>query len=484
MTGQDMPRSAPIAELVAIIGLAALSAGCTHSGDPHRAPRLAYLDTLSGSFADPEAPTGPLAAEAPPQSVSAGPAGWWRVAGDPALESLLAKAAIANNDVLAGAARLAQAQALRSTAAAARLPRIDASADVSRTDSLRGPRGLSRESLSVQIDLGWDPDVFGRLRKDASAARADLAAAGFDLDNLQRIVRLEVIRTYVAYRALETRLQYVGISAQRQQDILDMVEKRYALGLSVETDRQQARLQLLQVRSLEPLLRNERNQLRNRLAVLAGTTASALDPLLDHPAGIPAFAPPANLGVPADVVRLRPDVRAAESRLMAAGERIGAARAALLPQLSIGATLSTAAPSPAGLFDAIIAQTVGRITQSLFAGGAQKAAVARNRAVADEALAAWRNAILLALESCENALSAARTAQARLAINRQALDAAERAAQQARRQHELGLIDFFVVLAAEQALLSQREELVNTAAAHATALAELHAALGETEPAS
>ncbi|MCX7285350.1 MAG: TolC family protein, partial [Novosphingobium sp.] len=87
-----------------------------------------------------------------------------------------------------------------------------------------------------------------------------------------------------------------------------------------------------------------------------------------------------------------------------------------------------------------------------------------------------------ALENCENALSAARTSQARLAINAEALEAAEQAAQQARRQHELGLIDFFVVLAAEQSLLSQREELATTAAANAIAIAELRASLGEPGP--
>jgi len=213
--------------------------------------------------------------------------------------------------------------------------------------------------------------------------------------------------------------------------------------------------------------------------VLIGGNAAPDGLTLDKPGVIPEFPAPANLGVPADVVRLRPDVRAAENRLLAAGERIGSARAALLPQFSIGATLSTAAPSPAGLFDAIIGQTVGRIAQSLFAGGAQKAAVARNRAVADEALALYRNSILQALEACENALSAARTSRARLAINTEALEAAEQAAQQARRQHELGLIDFYVVLAAEQSLLSQRDELASAAAANAIALAEMHAALGE-----
>lgn len=458
----------------ALLGLMVLVAGCNHADDPHRAPRIAYLETLPASFDDPEQELAALSG-----GTASAQAAWWQSASDPALDSLLARAATANNDILIGAARLAQARALRGAARAAQLPRVDAGISASRDDTLHGPAFRDGNTVSAQIDLGWDPDLFGRLRRDTAAARADLSAAGFDAENLQRVVRLEVIRTYVTLRAVEARLGFVALSMQRQQDILDMVEKRYQLGISVETDRQQARLQLLQVQALEPQLRNDRNQLRNRLAVLTGVTSVALDPLLNKPAAIPVFAAPTGLGIPADVVRQRPDVRAAENRLLAAGERIGAARAALLPQLSLGATLSTVAPSPAGLFDAVIAQTVGRIAQSLFAGGAQKAAVARSRAIADEALAAYRGTILQALESCENAISTARTSRARLAINAEALKAAEQAAQQARRQHELGLIDFFVVLAAEQALLSQRDELAATAASNAIAIAELRASLGE-----
>lgn len=459
-----------------LVLVAAMLAGCTHTDDAHRQPRIAYLQTLAPGFDDPEATVATLPAQ---EAVEA--PDWWRAAGDPALDALLAKAMTDNNDIMVGAARLAQARAFRGAAVAARLPRLDAVFGASRDAGVRGPSIGNRESYAAEINLGWDPDLFGRLRKDAAAAREDVAAAGFDLDNLQRILRLEVIRTYVACRTVEARIGFAALSVQRQQDILDLVERRFRLGIAVETDLQQARLQLLQVKALEPQLRNERNQLRNRLAVLTGVASTALEPLLDQPAAIPAFPAPSSLGVPADVVRQRPDVRAAERRLIAAGERIGAARAALLPQFSIGASLSTVSPNPAGLFDTIISQTIGRITQSLFAGGAQKAAVSRNRAIADEALAAYRNTILLALESVENALSAGRTTQIRLAISAEALEAAERAAQQARRQNELGLIDFYIVLAAEQSLLAQRDEMAAANAASAIAMAELRAALGERQ---
>lgn len=450
-------------------------AGCTRASDPHRMPRLDYLETLPVVFDDPEAGSGPVEG-----TTVADPSDWWVTAGDPVLDQLLAQADLANNSIAVAAARLAQAEAGRRVVRAAQLPTLGASLQYEGRETVRGPGSAGPDAFSGQIDLGWDPDLFGRLRSNAQAARADLAAAGFDLADVRRVIRNEVIRTYVQYRAAEARLDYVGLSASTQRDILDMVEKRYQLGIAVETDRQQARLQYLQVTAIEPELRNERNQLRNRLAVLLGGTSAPLGDLLGKTGQVPAFAALPAIGIPTDLVRNRPDVRAAEARLLAAGERIGAARAALLPQISLSGTLSTLAPTPSGLFDAIIGQTLGRIAQSLFAGGAARAAVAQNKAAADEALAQYRQSILVALESTENALSAVRTGEARVAINLEALGAAELAAAQARRQNELGLIDFYVVLAAEQNLLAQRDRLVLAQASYAIAVADLHASLGDT----
>jgi NodT family efflux transporter outer membrane factor (OMF) lipoprotein len=451
-------------------------AGCTRPTDPHRIPRLEYLDTVPQDFDDPEAAFGRIGPVA--QDSEAGLDQWWLPAGDPALNALLARADDANNDIMVASARLAQVSAARKTAAAAQLPSLGASLQYDRRDSVRGAPLPQTGNYNAQLDLGWDPDLFGRLRSNAQAARADLAAAGFDVENIRRLVRNEVVRTYVSYRAVEARLAYVALSAKTQHDILDMVERRYQLGISVETDRQQARLQWLQVIAIEPQLRNERNQLRNRLAVLLGGPTQPLDEMLGNTGVVPLFAAPPQIGIPMDLVRNRPDVRAAEGRLLAAGERIGAARAALLPQITLNGTLSTFAPTPSGLFESIIAQTLGRVVQSLFAGGAARAAVEQNKAAADEALALYRNSILTALESTENALSAVRTSQARMTINREALEAAELAAAQARLQNELGLIDFYVVLAAEQNLLAQRDELVLAQAANAIAIADLHASLG------
>lgn len=463
-------------------GTALLAAGCAHGEDPHRAPLIAYRDSLPTAYVGAIPPSQDGAA-----SAVTGSAGWWRSARDPLLETLVERALEANNDLAAAAARVGQARAQARIARGAQLPRLDAALQTNRSENLRGggtggtggaggSGGNTR--LEAEIDFGWDPDLFGRLRADRRAALADLRAAGLDLENVRRIVVNDLVRSYVAYRVIEARLANAELSRKAQQDISDATERRYNLGLAVETDRQQARLQLLQVRALLPRLADERNQLRNRIAVLLGQAPQELTGMLDVQGGIPAFAGPPALGVPADLVRQRPDVAAAESRLLAAGERIGAARAALLPQLTLGGSLTSAASSPAGLIDTIIGQAFGRIAQSLFAGGARRAEVARNRALADEALADYRTSVLGALQSVENALSALRSAEERLVLDREGVEAARRAAENARRQYELGLIDFFVLLAAEQNLLAQRDQFVATQADHASATADLYAALG------
>lgn len=451
-----------------------LLAGCAHDDRPASGPQIAYRADVPaaylGSFGKGSEQGAQTAIER---------SQWWRSAGDPLLNDLVVTALLANNDVAAAAARVGQASALARTARGARLPSLDAAIDVNRAQNLRGPLETGSDTvLNARIDLGWNPDLFGQLRADQRAAQADLAAAGLDLANVRRILVNDLVRTYVAHRAIEGRLANAELSRRAQQDIMDTLERRYQLGLATETDRQQARLQLLQVRALLPQLNDERNQLRNRIAILLGEAPQDAAFLLDRAGEIPIFDGPADLGIPADLVRLRPDVAAAESRLLAAGERIGAARAALLPQLTLGGTLSSAAANPAGLFDAIIGQVFGRLAQSLFAGGRAREQVARNEAAAGEALALYRSSVLGALESVENALSALRSAEERLTLDREGVNAAAQAAQQARRQYDLGLIDFFVLLAAEQSLLAQRDQLVASQADQAFAIADLYAALG------
>ena len=403
---------------------------------------------------------------------------WWRRFDDPKLVALAERTLAANQDIAQAAARLAQARARDRGAAAARLPTLGVSLDAART--LARPAAFTgpRTQFDGALDLGWDPDLFGGLASGRRAARAGLAAAGYDLASVQRAAVAEMAADYVAYRGLSARIANAEAALAAQRELLDVIRRRAASGIAVASDVEQARLQLLQVEALIPQLSDARNQAANRIAVLAGAPPGRLGALLDGPATVPSAAALPSVGVPADLLRRRPDVMAAEQRVLAAAASVGVARAQLFPKLSIGGVISATAFSLPSLIDSLVSSVVGGISQTLFDGGRNRAALTESRAATDEAVAAYRAAILAAMEDVEDALSATRATADWVRIDRDARDAAERNAELMRGQYDIGLTDLFILLDAEQQLRDQRDDLLVAETAQATAAIRLYVALG------
>ncbi|MGN6277571.1 MAG: efflux transporter outer membrane subunit [Sphingomonas sp.] len=402
---------------------------------------------------------------------------WWTRFGDPTLVTLAERTLAANQDIAQAAARVAEARAGDREAAAARLPTLGVSLDASRTVTRPAAFAGPRTHLDGEVDLGWDPDLFGGLASAHGAAKAQLAAAGYDLASVQRAAVAEVAANYVTYRGLTARIANAQEALSAQRELLDVIEHRAASGIAVESDVQQARLLLLQVSALVPQLTDARNQAANRIAVLIDVPPGALGTLLDGPVTIPDAAAP-SLGVPADLLRRRPDVMAAEQRLLAAASEVGVAKAQLYPHLSLGGVLSASAFSLPGLADSLVSSLIGGITHTLFDGGRARAAVAGRRAATDEALAAYRAAILTAMEDVQNALSASTTTADWVKIDRDAVSAAERNATLTRGQYDIGVTDLFILLDAEQQLHDERDDLLVAETAQASATIALYTALG------
>jgi NodT family efflux transporter outer membrane factor (OMF) lipoprotein len=442
----------------------------------------ALLAGCAGSL--PEVPI--RAAQALPDQYSA-PSGtrtapdmtrWWRRFHDPALTRIADAALAANQDIAQAAERLVQAEARSRAASAARLPTLTATFDPARTLTRPAADIGSRTLLSGEIALGWDPDLFGRLGSAHDAARAELAAAGYDLATVQRAVVAEVARNYIAWRALSARLANAHTVLAAQRTLLDVLEHRYEAGIAVAVDVERARLQLYQVEALLPALADARTQAANRIAVLIGRPPGHLGPLLDDAATIPNVDALPATGVPADLLRRRPDLRAAEERIAVAAANAGVARADLYPQLSLGGVLSAVAFSIPSLIDSLVTSVIGRLGQTLFDGSRRRALLDERNAATREALAAYRAAILTALEEVENALSATRTTAERVRIGEAAYAAAQRNAALTRGQYEIGLTDLFILLDAEQQALAQSDELIVARADRATAQMQLMVALG------
>lgn len=429
--------------------------------------------------ADPDAPAwhapmdGGLAAGAADPSALAA---WWQTLDDPVLADLVARAAAGSPDLAAALARVREARARRGVAGADRFPTLDLSA--SARSSRAGSGGARSELYAAGFDAGWELDVFGGVRRAVEAATADLQAAREDYADTLVSLFAEVALNYVEARTFEARLQVATANVAAQEETYQLAQWRAQAGLATQFDVAQAQATLESSRAGIPTLQSGLVASRNRLSVLLGEPPGTLVPL---PEGGIVVAPRSiAVGVPADALRRRPDVRRAERQVAAQTARIGVAEAARLPSLNLTGSIGLESLAAGDLF------TARSRTDSLAAGllapvfhaGALRQGVEAQRAVTEQALAAYRGAVLAALEDVENALTAYAREQERRGSLLTATDAAARAAALARDQYTSGLIDFSDVLTAERNLLSFQDALAQSDGEVTSDLIRLYKALG------
>jgi outer membrane protein, multidrug efflux system len=459
-----------------LVILSILLTGCGKTAkESYRAPML-EVQALPESYSDLALADSPM-----PGETSVDISAWWRQFNDPVLVRLVEQTISANLDIAQAASRLTQARERLGGAGAARLPTLDAALSSNRTVK-RPDNDGPKMSYSADFNLGWDPDLFGKLRSSRNAAQADLEAAGYSVATVQRAAVAEVARNYVNYRAYSIRLANAQKALHSQQEILEAVQHRFDSGLAVAVDVEQAKLKLLQVQAIIPQLGQARNEARNRMSILLGRAPGDLGDVLDDRQGelapLPSSVTFPSMGVPADLIRRRPDILGAERRVLASADRVGVARANLFPQMSLGGSINLASFTMAGLADSLVSSLIARVGQTLFDGGARGAVIREQRAATQEALFAYRASLLSAMEEVENAATAVQSASLREALEQRALESAETSARMARAQYHMGLIDFFIVLDSEQSLLSQRDNLISAQVDRANAIMALYAALG------
>lgn len=417
---------------------------------------------------------------------------WWRNFDDPVLTGLVEQAISANLALDQAVARLRQAREALIVSRATLFPTLGVSGGYNRTEALKGggttltlPDGTvvtagggGSSSYSLGLDASYQLDLFGGNRRSVEASRADLQAAGFDYATTLLSVESEVARNYVLARAYQAQLANAQASLAIQDDNLEIAGWRVMAGLVSSLDKEQARSSRAQAAAAIPQIEQQYNAAVSRIAVLTGQAPGAVKPLMEAFAPIPQGPQQVGAGIPADLLRRRPDLRAAERQLAAASARIGVAQAQLYPSLSISGSLDTNATSLSGLFDTITGGLFAGISQSLFAGGRVAAQVRSARAATDGAFAAYKASVLTALEDVENAVMALQAGQAREREFAIALDAASNSAIYARAQYRSGLTDFTTLNAQEAALVSARNGLVSARSDRAIALIALYDALG------
>lgn len=404
---------------------------------------------------------------------------WWRQLRDPVLNDLIETALRNSPDMRSARARLSESRARLNLADADLLPRLNGSLSASRSSAAAGS-GTSSNLFNAGFDASWELDLFGGLQRAGEAAEADAAATLAGLYNTQVSLAAEVALNYVQYRSLQNRLTIARDNLAAQQETLRITEWRAQAGLVTSMEVEQAKGNLQQTLAGIPTLATSLMRTGNRLAVLQGQFPATLHAQLDIPAPLPALPDEIALSIPADTLRQRPDVQAAERRLAAETARIGQATAARYPSFSLGGTFGWKSPTVGALgeSDSLNRSLSASLAQVLFDGGRLRNRVEAQNAVQQQALAAYEQAVLVALEDMENALvSYANSHQHRAALQ-QAAASARNAALMARLRYEGGLIDFQSVLDTDRTLLASEDNLASAELDERSALIGLYKAMG------
>lgn len=446
---------------IALAALAACLTGCT-VGPDYNAPVPGVPDTWS---------------ETVPGSETAAATAWWRGFGDEQLDTLITTALDENIDVRIAVARLAEAEARTTAERAANWPSVDASADASATGDISGD-AASSTAAGLGAALAFVPDVFGGRRRQIEQVEATAAARRFDIEDVKRVTAASIAERYIELRRSRARLDLLTTSLELQQQTLDIVRQRAEAGLSADLDVQRAASDLARTRAQRGSLDIAEARSLHDLAILTGALPGTLGLEPAAETTIPDFADPVAPGVPADLLRRRADLQAAERDLAAASAAIGVATAELYPAFSIPGSITADLGSADRLVGDVVARIGAAVDVPVFDAGRRRAGVDIAEARAEQALLTYRQTLLEAVGEVEDALVSIRAVEARTAELERAVAASEQAFDQLDALYREGLASFIDILDAQRTLIDSRESLLDSQADHALAVIALHRALG------
>lgn len=401
---------------------------------------------------------------------------WWQEFRDGLLSELVGQAIARSTDVETAQARLRQARALRDEAVAALWPTLNATAAAQRTTG----SGLQAGNLfQAGFDASWEPDIFGGARHALEASEADLRSSAATLGATQVSVAAETATAYLQLRGTQARLAIARDNLETQEQTLQLTQWRTEAGLASSLDVEQARAAAEQTRAQLPPLSASILQSQHALAVLTGQAPVELQSRLAQPAALAQPEAGLTLAIPAETLRQRPDVQAAELSVRAAAFRVAQADAARMPAIGTRASLAWSALTLGSLGSSSAAGLLlASLDVPIFDAGARGARVREQQAQLDIARAAWRASVLTALQEVEDTLAVLSTDRDRLAALQRAADAAGNAALLARDRYASGLADFQTVLETQRSQLAAQDGVATTTLDLAIQHVRLYKALG------
>ena len=441
---------------------------------------LCACSTVGPDFVKPSAPVEKewIEAEDPgikPESVDH--SAWWKVFNDPVLDNLIEIASEQNLPLHIAGLRILQARANLGIAIGLQYPQsqlLNGGFSFMESSKNAPPlsnfpenvkSGLDTSTYSYQLGLGaaWEVDFWGKFRRGVEASEASLAASLAGYDSLLVMLTGEVAAAYVVIRTVEDRIKIVRGNIVVQKRALRIAEAQFKGGEVSELDVAQARALLHNTQSLIPVLEISLRQAKNGLSVLLGMPPSDLQEVLKGPALIPTAPRDVAVGIPADLLRRRPDIRQAEFQAIAQGALIGVAKADLYPHFGIGGAIGYSAGDGANLFTANSFTgffTPFTFSWDIFNYGRIKNNVRAQDALFEQMLVNYQNAVLNAAKEVEDALVGFLRSKDQVGFLTDAVKASQRAVDLALLQYKEGIVDYTRVLNTQQSLLLQQENLV------------------------
>ncbi|WP_433693973.1 efflux transporter outer membrane subunit [Herbaspirillum seropedicae] len=389
---------------------------------------------------------------------------WWEMFGDPQLNALVAQVDISNQNLALAEANFRSAVALVQSSRSAYSPTLSASAGASRGSSgsagstssnaaSGSGAGSVRNSYTFSLTAAWEADIWGKVRRDVESSQASAQASAADLAAARLSAQAQVAQNYLQLRVLDAQQQLLEETVQAYERSLQVAQNQYAAGMVAKSDVIQAQTQLKSAQASALDNGVTRAQVEHAIALLVGKTpaqfALARAPLA-------AVAPPVPQGVPSMLLERRPDVAAAERRVASANAKIGVAKAAYFPSLTLSASGGYQSSTFADWFTlpGRVWSLGPQLAQTIFDGGARAAATDQAIATYDGTVATYKQTVLTAFQEVEDNLAALRILEQEAAVQGEALQAARQAVTLVNNQYKAGTVSYVNVITAQATALS------------------------------
>lgn len=407
---------------------------------------------------------------------------WWEVFGDSVLNSYIERATTNNQSLKAALSRFDQARASARLTRADLLPSLvlNPNGDRLRFSPNQQPSfgALTATTMRMPLDLSYEVDLWGRVRRAFEGARAEAQASAADLHNALLSIQSEVAQNYFTLRHLDRQREVVRQSIDLRREAREILNSRVQAGTAPELDLARAETEIASAEANLIRLERSRSSVENAIAILLGTLAPDFQvSITETPNSTIPTVPPA---LPSELLERRPDVARAERQLAAANARIGVARAAYFPSLRITGSAGYVSAELDSLFnwDSRVWSLGPSLSIPLFSGGRNRATLERARSSYDEAIVLYRQQVLVAFAEVQDQLTALRLLSSETEAVQRTVRAAQRTAELARARYDGGIASYLEVIESQRTLLSVKLESANVQNQRQIATVQLIKALG------